>query len=90
MATYHASVAKELLRPPHNALTGGGLMVRHGSVQVKPGNTLFFTAIYLTSGDYHRFHSLMVWVIKKWCHFQDTYMAYAQSPFSIYGLRILL
>ena len=89
-ATYHASVVKELLRPPRNMLAGGGLMVRHGLVQVKPRNTVFFTAIYLMPGDYHWFHSLMVWVVKKWQHFQGTYVAHAQSPFSIYGLRILL
>jgi hypothetical protein len=47
-AADHASVAKELLGPPRNALVGGGFMARRGSVQVKPGNALFFTAIYST------------------------------------------
>jgi len=66
----HASVAKEL--GPRSVLAGRAGMPRRGSVRVKPGNTLFFTVIYLAPGDYHRFHSPTAWVVEKRRHFQGS------------------
>lgn len=47
--------------------------------RVKPGNSLFFTVVYLAPGDYHRFHSPTAWVVEKRRHFFGD--LFSVSPF---------
>jgi phosphatidylserine decarboxylase len=47
--------------------------------RVKPGNSLFFTVVYLAPGDYHRFHSPTAWVVEKRRHFFGE--LFSVSPF---------
>ncbi|CAB61769.1 Phosphatidylserine decarboxylase proenzyme 2, mitochondrial [Schizosaccharomyces pombe] len=46
---------------------------------IRPGNKLFYSVIYLAPGDYHRFHSPADWVIESRRHFSGE--LFSVSPF---------
>ncbi|KAG9046857.1 phosphatidylserine decarboxylase 1 [Tulasnella sp. UAMH 9824] len=62
-------------------------LTRKATGQVKPGNQLYFTVIYLAPGDYHRFHSPTAWVVERRRHFAGE--LFSVSPFLVKRLANL-
>ncbi|CAG8553100.1 phosphatidylserine decarboxylase [Rhizophagus irregularis] len=56
--------------------------------EVKEGNALYFCVIYLSPGDYHRFHSPTNWVVEKRRHFAGE--LFSVSPYMLKMLPDLL
>ena len=45
----------------------------HRKMNLKPGNQLYNCIVYLSPGDYHRFHSSADWTISHRRHFPGNY-----------------
>lgn len=74
---HDASVALEMgVMPSKRRLTVSGR-------QLRPGNKLFFSVIYLAPGDYHRFHSPTAWVVEKRRHFVGSFNIHSLSWFDV-------
>ncbi|KAG8986135.1 phosphatidylserine decarboxylase 1 [Tulasnella sp. 427] len=62
-------------------------LTRKTTGEVKPGNQLYFTVIYLAPGDYHRFHSPPAGVVERRRHLAGE--LFSVSPFLVKRLANL-
>ncbi|KAG0166522.1 phosphatidylserine decarboxylase 1 [Apophysomyces sp. BC1015] len=58
-----------------------------GEHKVKPGHALYFCVVYLSPGDYHRFHSPTNWVVQTRRHFAGE--LFSVSPYFVNLLQNL-